>query len=282
MPSCSTPVPMWWSGHEPPAARPSPRNPGCASFSACPAVDRVGAPPDRSPRHRMRISSRSSTRPRSAEAATIDGFSSTSVCLRRPSMEADIAEVLVGGSTLLARLSTRAVRRSDSSATSPESREGDRWGLLPTVDRNDRRRRRREFHVGVVTTYPPSDKTLNEYAVHLVTALAAKPEIETLTVFDDATDDGRATVPTVSTPDRPGPSTRGPARGESPVGPSSGRRGGPRPPSSRSFGDARIAAALGLFSAPAAPADGCPDGGPAPESGRHRHLEQAGSRDTAP
>jgi len=51
------------------------------------------------------------------------------------------------------------------------------------------------LHVGVVTTYPPSDKTLNEYAVHLVTAFAEKPEIETLTVFHDETPDGPATVP---------------------------------------------------------------------------------------
>ena len=51
------------------------------------------------------------------------------------------------------------------------------------------------LHVGLVTTYPPSDKTLNEYAVHLVDALAAKPEIETLTVLHDETDLGPATVP---------------------------------------------------------------------------------------
>ena len=51
------------------------------------------------------------------------------------------------------------------------------------------------LHVGVVTTYPPSTKTLNEYGVHLVEALADKPEIERLTVLHDDCEVGPATVP---------------------------------------------------------------------------------------
>ncbi len=51
------------------------------------------------------------------------------------------------------------------------------------------------MHVAVVTTYPPSDKTLNEYGAHLVGALATKPEIARLTVLHDETDADAATVP---------------------------------------------------------------------------------------
>jgi glycosyltransferase involved in cell wall biosynthesis len=41
------------------------------------------------------------------------------------------------------------------------------------------------LHVAVVTSYPPSDKTLNEYGFHLVRALASKPEVTQLTVLHD-------------------------------------------------------------------------------------------------
>lgn len=54
---------------------------------------------------------------------------------------------------------------------------------------------RPSFHVAVVTPFPPSPRTLNEYATHLVNGLAEKPEITTLTVLHDETDLGPATVP---------------------------------------------------------------------------------------
>jgi dolichyl-phosphate beta-glucosyltransferase len=41
------------------------------------------------------------------------------------------------------------------------------------------------LHVAVVTTFPPSDKTLNEYGFHLVHAMASKPEVSELTVLHD-------------------------------------------------------------------------------------------------
>jgi glycosyltransferase involved in cell wall biosynthesis len=46
------------------------------------------------------------------------------------------------------------------------------------------------LHVAVVTPYPPSDKTLNEYGFHLVHALASKPEVTELTVLHDDLPDG--------------------------------------------------------------------------------------------
>jgi glycosyltransferase involved in cell wall biosynthesis len=46
------------------------------------------------------------------------------------------------------------------------------------------------LHVAVVTPYPPSDKTLNEYGLHLVHALASKPEVTQLTVLHDDLPDG--------------------------------------------------------------------------------------------
>ncbi|MEN9644018.1 MAG: hypothetical protein RL238_687 [Actinomycetota bacterium] len=52
-----------------------------------------------------------------------------------------------------------------------------------------------DFHVAVVTPYPPSTRTLNEYGTHLVAGLATKPEITTLSVYHDETDLGPATVP---------------------------------------------------------------------------------------
>jgi glycosyltransferase involved in cell wall biosynthesis len=51
------------------------------------------------------------------------------------------------------------------------------------------------FHVAVVTPYPPSTRTLNEYGTHLVAGLLQKPEITTLSVYHDETDLGPATVP---------------------------------------------------------------------------------------
>jgi glycosyltransferase involved in cell wall biosynthesis len=41
------------------------------------------------------------------------------------------------------------------------------------------------LHIAVVSPYPPSGTTLNEYGAHLVDALAAKPEIDRLTLFHD-------------------------------------------------------------------------------------------------
>ncbi len=38
-------------------------------------------------------------------------------------------------------------------------------------------------HIAVVTAFPPSTATLNEYGYHLVTALAAKPEVDRVTVL---------------------------------------------------------------------------------------------------
>lgn len=46
------------------------------------------------------------------------------------------------------------------------------------------------LHVAVVTTYPPSHRTLNEYGFHLVHALASKPEVTRLTVLHDDLPDG--------------------------------------------------------------------------------------------
>ena len=48
------------------------------------------------------------------------------------------------------------------------------------------------LHVAVVTTYPPSDNTLNEYGLHLVHALASKPEVTKLTVLHDDLPDGHS------------------------------------------------------------------------------------------
>jgi glycosyltransferase involved in cell wall biosynthesis len=48
------------------------------------------------------------------------------------------------------------------------------------------------LHVAVVTTFPPSDKTLNEYGLHLVHALASKPEVSELTVLHDDLPEGHA------------------------------------------------------------------------------------------
>jgi glycosyltransferase involved in cell wall biosynthesis len=48
------------------------------------------------------------------------------------------------------------------------------------------------LHVAVVTTFPPSDKTLNEYGLHLVHALASKPEVSELTILHDDLPDGHA------------------------------------------------------------------------------------------
>ncbi len=186
-----------------------------------------------------------------AEAATIDGFSFDLELLfvaRR--WRLDIAEVPVGwvdapGSTVdparealrflrdIARIRGRAIGGAYRRLVDPGTIAADGDG----------------FHVGVVTTYPPSDKTLNEYAVHLVTALAAKPEIETLTVFHDATDDGPATVPdgVVAVPAWAFDSWTSTWRIARSV-----RRERPDVVffnlQFASFGDGRIAAALGLFS----------------------------------
>lgn len=59
-----------------------------------------------------------------------------------------------------------------------------RWRGLRGAYR-DRPRHDDGLHIAVVTPYPPSDTTLNEYGFHLVGALAAKPEIERLTLFHD-------------------------------------------------------------------------------------------------
>ncbi len=45
-------------------------------------------------------------------------------------------------------------------------------------------------HIAVVTAFPPSDATLNEYGYHLVTALAAHPDVERLTVLAPELDGG--------------------------------------------------------------------------------------------
>ena len=44
-------------------------------------------------------------------------------------------------------------------------------------------------HIAVVTAFPPSPATLNEYGYHLVTALAAKPDVDHVTVLAPELDD---------------------------------------------------------------------------------------------
>jgi glycosyltransferase involved in cell wall biosynthesis len=54
------------------------------------------------------------------------------------------------------------------------------------------------LHVAVVTPIPPSTRTLNEYGLHLVNALAGKPEVGTLTVLHDEMPAGSDRSPAVA------------------------------------------------------------------------------------
>lgn len=47
-----------------------------------------------------------------------------------------------------------------------------------------------KMRVGVVTAFPPGHNSLNEFGWHLVTNLAAKPEVDEVLLFADATDHG--------------------------------------------------------------------------------------------
>ncbi|MEC9322422.1 MAG: hypothetical protein VYB90_01155, partial [Actinomycetota bacterium] len=51
------------------------------------------------------------------------------------------------------------------------------------------------LRVGLVTAYPPSQTTLNEYGYHLARHLAAKPEVDELVLFHDDVADGVGDVP---------------------------------------------------------------------------------------
>jgi len=133
-----------------------------------------------------------------ADAQTIDGFSfDLELLFIARQWRLDIVEVPVNwvdapGSTVdPAREAVRFLR--DILKIRCRSVRG--WYRRRTAPDQERHLDGERLHVGVVTTYPPSDKTLNEYAVHLVGALAAKPEIARLTVLHDETDMGPATVP---------------------------------------------------------------------------------------
>jgi glycosyltransferase involved in cell wall biosynthesis len=51
------------------------------------------------------------------------------------------------------------------------------------------------MHIALITTYPPSKGTLNEYAYHLVQQLATKPEVTRLTIIADIVNEPEAPLP---------------------------------------------------------------------------------------
>lgn len=51
------------------------------------------------------------------------------------------------------------------------------------------------MHIALITTYPPSSGSLNEYAYHFVNALRQKPEVERLTILADVLPDGEEYPP---------------------------------------------------------------------------------------
>ncbi len=53
------------------------------------------------------------------------------------------------------------------------------------------------MHIAMVTTYPPSAGSLNEYAYHFISALRQKPEVERLTILSDVLPDGAEYPPFV-------------------------------------------------------------------------------------
>jgi hypothetical protein len=56
------------------------------------------------------------------------------------------------------------------------------------------------MHVAIVTTYPPGQGTLNEYAFHFVRALRTKEEISRITLLVDALpEDAAYPVPAAET-----------------------------------------------------------------------------------
>jgi len=57
-------------------------------------------------------------------------------------------------------------------------------------------------HIALITTYPPSSGSLNEYAYHFVNALRQKPEVEHLTILADVLPDG-AEYPPMTEPGVP-------------------------------------------------------------------------------
>ncbi|MGL4305988.1 MAG: hypothetical protein ACRCSF_07520, partial [Mycobacteriaceae bacterium] len=55
------------------------------------------------------------------------------------------------------------------------------------------RKANRNLRLGVVTAFPPSKGSLTEYGFHLVTQLAAQPDVEHIVLHADRTSDGRNT-----------------------------------------------------------------------------------------
>lgn len=51
------------------------------------------------------------------------------------------------------------------------------------------------MHIALVTTYPPSKGTLNEYAYHLVQQLNTKEEVTRLTIIGDVVDEPETSIP---------------------------------------------------------------------------------------